>query len=720
MVRMALAGRLCGLCVFVSSSSFFFRLPLSLMTRLAILWHMHQPFYEDLATGEHILPWVRLHAIKDYWGMAALVREFPALRLTFNLAPSLLVQIQAFADDRASDRHLIVGLKEATALDATERAFLVANGFHAPVDRMIRPHPRYGELHARRADPDSFTADDLRDLQVLHKLAWMDPDWLRTDARLQALVGKQRGYDEGDKAILREVELELLNAVIPVYRELAASGRVELSTSPFYHPILPLVCDSDTHLRAHPHSALPRRLFSHPGDAQEQIRRALTFHEQTFGSRPAGMWPSEGSVSDQALRLLASEGVAWVATDEEILARTTQRAATPDALYRPYEVRADELAIRCLFRDHALSDAIGFVYQSWEPGAAAEDFVGRVQEAARRFTARTDGAESPVVTVILDGENAWEHYAGGGRPFLRALYERLAHAADIQTVTMAEAASAPPRALASVFPGSWINGDFYIWAGHPDDHRAWGQLAAARAALDAAVGSSPAARATALEEILIAEGSDWFWWYGDDHSSDQDREFDDLFRRHLRNVYAALELTTPDDLYSTNITTGPASGRVAVRGLSSPVMDGRLTHYGEWADSVDVRSSEVAGAMQRVSDDLVRTLRVACDRTTVYLRLDGSELVRRLQADMVRLVLVVEQPEPVRRLELAEPMRWAIADMVELAVPIGVLGAQAGDRVRLSVLVVDSAGQTLERHPSQQPLDLDLPTRHLTAAHWAV
>src|SRR5215217_4874587 len=168
------------------------------MVRLALLWHMHQPYYEDLATGEHILPWVRLHAIKDYWGMAAVLREFPAVRLTFNLVPSLLVQIQAFAEERARDRHLTTGLKPAAELDASERAFLIANGFHAPVDRMIRPYPRYAELHARRLRPDTFTIDDLRDLQVLHKLAWMDADWLRTDARLQTLAGKQRAYGEED------------------------------------------------------------------------------------------------------------------------------------------------------------------------------------------------------------------------------------------------------------------------------------------------------------------------------------------------------------------------------------------------------------------------------------------------------------------------------------------------------------------------------------------
>src|SRR5262245_31755339 len=237
------------------------------MTRVAILWHMHQPFYEDLVTHEHFLPWVRLHALKDYCGMAALLREFPEVRVTFNLVPSLVLQIQAFAEERAHDRHLAVGLADAAGLNAADREFLIANGFHAPVERMIRPYPRYFELHGRRTDRSSWGTEDLRDLQVWQKLVWMDPDWLAHDTRLRALVAKGRSYSEEDKGLLRAVELELLQATLPTYRELAAAGRVELSTSPLYHPILPPLCNSDVHRVAHPQTALPPRAFVHPDDA---------------------------------------------------------------------------------------------------------------------------------------------------------------------------------------------------------------------------------------------------------------------------------------------------------------------------------------------------------------------------------------------------------------------------------------------------------------------
>ena len=258
------------------------------MVKLALLWHMHQPYYEDLATGEHILPWVRLHAIKDYWGMPAMLEEFPGVRVTFNLVPSLVMQVLAFAENRARDRHLELGLKSAEELTPEESRWMVANGFHAPYGRMIGPYPRYAELHSARTERRTFSAGELRDLQVWHKLTWMDPDLLAGDPRLIAMVRKDRGFTEDDKALLRKVELEILARVVPAYRDAASRGQIELATSPFYHPILPLLCDSDAHQHAHPGAPRPRQRFTRPDDARRQIERAIAFHESTFGSRPAG------------------------------------------------------------------------------------------------------------------------------------------------------------------------------------------------------------------------------------------------------------------------------------------------------------------------------------------------------------------------------------------------------------------------------------------------
>jgi alpha-amylase/alpha-mannosidase (GH57 family) len=684
------------------------------MVKLALLWHMHQPNYEDLATGEHILPWVRLHAIKDYWGMVAMLEAFPRIHVTFNLVPSLLSQVEAFAGGRARDRHLEVGLKPAGELTGDEGGWLVANGFHAPYGRMIGPYPRYAELHALREHRQMFARQDLLDLQVWHKLTWMDPDLLAADARLRALVDKGRDFSEADKTVLRAVELELLRNVIPAYKAASDRGQVELATSPFYHPILPLLCDSDAHLRAHPDAARPRQRFARPEDARAQIDRAIAFHEGTFGRRPSGMWPSEGSVSDQAVRLMTDAGMQWIATDEDILSRSLDvplprdgfgHAERPELLYRPYRVGANGPAT--FFRDHALSDRIGFHYQSWDDRAAAHDFIERVREAGRRFSAAT-GGEVGTVSVILDGENAWEHFAGGGRPFLRALYGGLEACPDIQTVTMAEASAGAAIELASIFPGSWINSDFYIWIGHRDDHRAWTQLGELRAVFDARAGSlSAEARERAFEEILVAEGSDWFWWYGDDHSSDHDREFDDLFRRHLRNAYTALGAPVPDELYVSNISTGPGPDRLEPSAWLDIILDGRETSDAEWAGAASAQVSRPAGVMHEVAaPSMVSEAGVGLSRTSLCIRLDGR-VAGVAAANAISLAIVVSDPEP-RRVVLDR--RWVAADaIVEVCVPFDVLGAVAGADLGFNLEVCDELGRFVESLPVGRSWTIAIP-----------
>lgn len=704
------------------------------MIRLALLWHMHQPYYQDLESGEHVLPWVRLHAIKDYWGMVALLREFPTARVTFNLVPSLLVQIEAFAEERAHDRHLAVGLKPAEELDPADRDFLVANGFHAPVERMIRPFARYAELHGKRSSPARYTMSDLRDLQVWHKLVWVDPDWAASDPRAQRLHSKGRDYTEEDKRDLRAVELELLRATIPAYRDAERSGRAELSTSPFYHPILPLLCESDVHYRAHPQSALPRGRFARPDDAREQVTRAMTYHAGLFGHPPRGVWPSEGSLSDAVVDILADVGCKWTATDEALLAGSLGKTLSGADLYRPYEVGTGGRAVRALFRDHQLSDRIGFDYQSWGAAAAANDFVACVRAAGERWQRSGGGGAGEVatVTVILDGENAWEHYAGGGRPFLRALYQALTDAPDIQMVTMSDAVAAPCRPLRSLVPGSWINADFYIWAGHADDHRAWGQLAEARNLFEReAPAASPSARERAWQELLIAEGSDWFWWYGDDHSSDHDREFDDLFRRHLRNVYRALGQSTPAALFHSNITTAARSHRAELQLDLGSSGDHHAVPW--WLIAAPVAVRVAGGAMHRVSSPraglMVDELRVASTSTAVLVALSSAELREGLLSGNWSLTVVLGGAV-ARQIELeratAGSAGWALVgdrdaqQMVQLTLGFALLGVAAGDRVELSLLVRDRSEVVIGEVAIDQPIRLRLPSHTTNTSRWLV
>jgi alpha-amylase/alpha-mannosidase (GH57 family) len=730
------------------------------MTRVALLWHMHQPFYQDLATGEHILPWVRLHAIKDYWGMVALLREFPGVKATFNLVPSMLVQLESFAKEEARDRHLEIGLKPADALSDEDRAYCVEEFFHAHRPRMIDPFPRYAELLAKReshraglsarSQASQFSTGDIRDLQVWHKLAWIDQYYVERDERVRSLVAKGTRFTEDDKATLRAVELELLRRVVPEYRDAAERGQIEISTSPFYHPILPLLCDTDVYLRTHPLSRMPRERFRRPEDAAEQLSRAVALHERLFGRRPVGLWPSEGSVSDAMVPLVAAAGFHWMASDEEILAKSIGRdfgrdgdghVGQPEALYRSYRIGREGEQVSCGFRDHALSDLIGFSYASWPAEAAAEDFVQRLADAGERYAARADGGEATIF-VILDGENAWEHFEGQGRPFLRALYRRLGSHPALTTVTMAEACWGPKDTLPAIFPGSWINADFYIWIGHADDQRAWSHLADARRALEAATGVPPESLARAWEEMLIAEGSDWFWWYGDDHSSDQDLVFDELFRRHVRNIYRAIDVPAPEELFVSNITTRPPSAGVAPpSALIHPVIDGEITNYFEWIGAGSVDIVPVGDAMHEVSAraTAVSVLEFGFDLENLYVRVAGRSPMRDVISGDQQLTVNFLKPEgcrivishvdgvvraqmaarPQKNLALGScpDIKVAAGAVLELQVPFQCLGASKESTIAF-IVALQHGGAEVEHHPRHQPIEVQVPDQRFASRNW--
>jgi len=593
-----------------------------------------------------------------------------------------------------------------------------------------------------------------------HKLAWIDPFYLDGDSRIRGLLEKGSRYTEEDKLLLREVELEILNRVVPAYRDAADRGQIEIATSPFYHPILPLLCDSDVYLRTHPDSPMPRQRFTRPEDAAEQLERAAACHERLFGRRPIGLWPSEGSVSDAIVPLVTRAGFKWMATDELILARTLGVTLSrdsqggiehPERLYAPYALTAGGATVACAFRDHSLSDLIGFVYAGWEASAAAADFVGRLAEAGRRYSARTGGGEA-LLPIILDGENAWEHFEGGGRPFLRALYRRLADHPEIQTVTMAEGCAAPTLTIDSIFPGSWIDANFYIWIGHADDRRGWSQLADARQALEDASHDAtlaPDALVEAREEVLIAEGSDWFWWYGDDHSSDQDLEFDDLFRRHLRNVYRALQKTVPDELFVSNISgLGTPPAQTAPTALIAPKLDGEETSYFEWLGAGALEISDRPGAMHQAErQPSVLTLvqfGYSPTRDRLYVRLDANRRrIADVLADGYELVVKFFEPAGLRygvRMTHGQatgtfwerdghngwtprgPRSAAIAagTILELECPLADLQIDGSSLSLVSfvVLVVGPDGSELETHPVHHPLEAPVPDDRFEARHW--
>ncbi len=604
-------------------------------TYLVFVWHMHQPFYKDLATGEYQLPWTRLHALKDYYGMAAILDEFPKIRQTFNLVPSMLVQIEEYAEGRAADPFLRLALKPAEELTGPETEFILKYFFQANPGRVIRRYPRYSELYemwrAGHANPAGLArrmgAAGLRDLQVLSQLAWFDEIFLENDPEVRALAAKGRDYSLEDQRLIGRKEQEICGLVIPTYKRLAAARRIELSVTPFYHPILPLLCDSNIASVSQPGAPLPRR-FRYPEDARVQIETALGYARRKLGVQPAGMWPSEGSVSDEVLALAADLGVRWMATDNGVLGATVGRLAGVSETCRPYLWRRDGREMQLIFRDHFLSDLIGFVYSRMEPAAAAHHFLDRIRENAR--VVHREGRDA-LIPVILDGENAWEYYERSGRPFLKTLYQLISQDPGISAVTVSEALEKLPAAeIPRIHPGSWINANFEVWIGHEEDNTAWEYLLEARETYERVTQSPEGAalseeqKRLAFQELLIAEGSDWCWWYGPHHHTENRAEFDQLFRSHLAQCYRALGKTPPAAL-SRPIAHVPAEAFHQVPcGFIEPTIDGEVSSYFEWLGSGVYRPDHRQGAMHGRSA-LLHELRFGSDGSRLFVRADMEQ-----------------------------------------------------------------------------------------------
>jgi len=620
--------------------------------RLILLWHQHQPFYKDLVTGEYRLPWVRLHALKDYYGMVKLLDEFPDVHQNFNLVPSLMTQIQDYVAGTAQDPFLNVAAKPARDLTLKERLFALQYLFQANPANLIGRYPRYRELYERFREhgfsPEKaekyFHPRDFTDLQVLSQIGWFDEFFLE-EKDIAALIGKERDYSLEDQNFVIARERELMGKVLPAYAAAAKKKSIEISATPFYHPILPLVCDTNAGAVSSPGLPLPQNRFRHPEDAREQLVRALDLHQQVFGIRPQGVWPSEGSVSEEVLAIAHSLGIKWMATDEGVLGRSTgvffQRdgngrlpASLAERLYNIHRYENCETSMHLVFRDHTISDLIGFVYSGMDPADAAGHLLRNIKDAAQPVLAQGRDA---VVSVILDGENAWEYYPKSGREFLRRFYDALQREPSLEAVTVSEAIARQRNIspLKSLVPGSWINANFNVWIGAPEDNRAWDYLHHAREfyAQNAARASQPQ-RKLAFEEIMIAEGSDWNWWYGPEHHSANDRDFDELYRKHLSNIYQALGAAPPDYL-AQPITAGEVRPAFTPQtAYIHPRVCGDKIRYFEWMGAAIFTADQRAGAMHG-KQFLLDSVYAGIDSTFVYGRLDFAGAVPDMDFELV-------------------------------------------------------------------------------------
>jgi alpha-amylase/alpha-mannosidase (GH57 family) len=607
--------------------------------RVVVLWHQHQPYYKDLVTGEYRLPWVRLHALKDYYGMVKLLDEFPNVHQTFNLVPSLITQIQDYVNGVARDPFLEVAAKPATDLTLAERQFALQYLFQANPINMIGRYPRYRELwdHFRNVGgtPEQaekfFQTHDFTDLQVLSQIAWFDEFFL-DEPDIAGLIRKGRSYSLEDQRFVIARERQLLAEALPAHAEAAKNNHIEISTSAFYHPILPLVCDTNIGAVSTPGLPLPQNRFRHPEDAREQLLRGLDLQQQVFGLRPRGVWPSEGSVSEEVFALAQSLGVKWMASDEEVLGRSLGVSFFRDGnghlspelaskLYTIYRFENKQTEMNLIFRDHAISDLIGFVYSGMPPQDAANHLMQNIKRSAQPILSTGRDA---VVPIILDGENAWEYYPQSGREFLRRFYDALQREPGVETVTVSEAIARHQNfgKLNSLVPGSWIHANFNVWIGAPEDNRAWDYLYQAREFYaHAAPAATEAQRKLALEEILIAEGSDWNWWYGPEHHSANDREFDELYRKHLSNVYQTLGVRPPEYL-SQPIIGGAIRPLVLPQtAYISPRITGDMVRYFEWMGAAVYTADRRAGAMHG-KQFLLEAIHAGIDDAFLYTRLD--------------------------------------------------------------------------------------------------
>ncbi len=496
-------------------------------TRLAVLWHLHQPDYRDPTSGRPVMPWARLHALRGYRDLLVELVEGD-VPMTVNLVPSLWDQLLYYAEG-GDDRHLELTRKPASELSEKEAAEVVASlpgGHHAMTEAL----PAYARLRRRLSAGPPYRVPELRDLQVWATLAWAGATARRDYPELEALAQRPGGFSEADKEVLLCCHDAVLRDLPRRLQALVDAPGPALATSPYFHPILPLLVDVRHALRALPELPLDVR-FAWPEDALRQLTEARERVEALTGRAPDGLWPSEGSVSPEVVALAGEAGFRWLVSDRGVLRRS-------DVVPRSGGRGAWELGhgVVGFFRDTDLSDRIGFRYALRDPREAVADFVAGVQKAG-----------PGVVTVALDGENPWESYPDAGGRFRRALYAAVTgRRAQVRAITLDAAARFPAVGqVRQLHTGSWIGADFRIWIGHPDDRAAWRVLAEAREAAEAA---APAQREAAMPHLLAAEGSDWTWWYGDDFHTDWQGSFDALFRAHLRAAWEALGQTPPASL----------------------------------------------------------------------------------------------------------------------------------------------------------------------------
>ena len=537
---------------------------------LVLLWHMHQPDFRDQASGEFLQPWVYLHALKDYSDMAAHLEAHPGVKAVVNLVPVLLDQLEDYVDQFATGRMRdpllrMLARDNFDTLAPAERELLLNQCFRANHVKMIEPFTPYKRLRdlyrfvtAQGGDAARYLSGQyLADLITWYHLSWTGETVRRQHEPIVRLMTRGEGFTYAERLELFRLIGEILHDAVARYRRLAEAGRIELSTTPYYHPIGPLLLEFASAREAMPDAPFPRA-DNYPGGRTRltwHLARAQETHAHRFGARARGIWPAEGAVSAAFCRLAAEQAIGWTASGEGVLVNSLRKSGLPaddrfQYLYRPYRVGSSAQALTCFFRDDRLSDLIGFDYKTWHGAEAVGHFLRQLEEIREHAPPGT----TPVVSVILDGENAWEHYPYNAYFFLHELYDALQSHPSIRTRTFAEVTADPAHvaaALPELSTGSWVHGNLATWIGSEDKNRAWELLISAKQCYDLVLASgrlSAGEVEAASRQLAVCEGSDWFWWFGDYNPRDSVQAFDRLFRAYLAHLYRLLKLEPPPQL----------------------------------------------------------------------------------------------------------------------------------------------------------------------------
>jgi alpha-amylase/alpha-mannosidase (GH57 family) len=718
---------------------------------VVILWHMHQPYYVNPLTKKARMPWVRLHAAKGYLDMIDLVTAQPELRVNFNFTPVLVRQILELVNREVEDEWEILSRKPAADLDNKDRRHLLENFFKINWDTLVRPVPRYRDLLAKRGPGytlgklDSivrtFNESDFRDLQTLYNLQWCGFSAVRRFPILQELKDRGRDFTEEEKNTVLDIHREVLGLVLPAYRAAAERGQIELTTTPYFHPIMPLVYDTNIARRCQPQSPLPSP-FSAPEDVRAQLRLAQELHEQVFGHRARGLWPSEGAIAPEIVPLMVEAGFEYFCSDEGNLFKSLKhdpawnsRQVEHTELFQGWRIHAYEKTIQALFRDRPLSDFIGFDAARNETSKAVAHLIDNLKNIAK-----VAPAERGVVSLTLDGENAWEAFPDSGEAFLTSFYRALTETPKLKTCRLGDYFDAHPAQVETCYlhSGSWIRSDFDIWIGDPEENKGWEWLKETRHFLVERLAQGNVAPEHAEEawwEIYAAEGSDWFWWYGPDFTIDTDFLFDELFRLHLQNVYRILDIEPPAHLDVPICLPSSDLGYTQPLRLLTPDISGETERYFNWLGAGQLDLTKQQTAMFQ-GDRIGRKLFFGFGPSDFFLRLDLSRqpeaiTIRFLLPHPARVTLRQAGPGKIATIfEISEdgvlftpaPATHLVANWgssLVVSIPWQLLRVEPGHGFAFFVQLLEG-GLQRERYPERGAIELTAPGKDFESEQWFV